>query len=95
MSTEQQLAYEWAKRQSYPSVAARHAKTLAELIDEIEAAMCRVHLCEVCKHVNYEPSQCDCECGTCQLPCACGECLDGDRFEWAWSVKQRRTITNE
>ena len=90
MNAEQQLAYEWAISQSYPSVAAQHAKTLAELIAEIEADMCRVHPCEVCRHLNAAPAECDCECETCRLPCKCWECLDGDKFEWAWSVKQRR-----
>lgn len=34
MNEAQKKAYEWAKNQNYTSVAARYAKTLAELIDE-------------------------------------------------------------
>ena len=35
MDQEQRQAYEWAKNQNYQSVAARYAKILAELVDEI------------------------------------------------------------
>ena len=35
MNQEQRQAYEWAKNQNYQSVAARYAKILAELVDEI------------------------------------------------------------
>lgn len=35
MNQEQRQAYEWAKNQDYPSVAARYAKILAGLVDEI------------------------------------------------------------
>lgn len=35
MNQEQRQAYEWAKKQNYPSVAARYAKILAGLVDEI------------------------------------------------------------
>ena len=35
MNQEQRQAYEWAKNQDYPSVAARYAKILAGLIDEM------------------------------------------------------------
>ena len=35
MNQEQRQAYEWAKKQSYPSVAARYSKILAGLVDEI------------------------------------------------------------
>lgn len=35
MDQEQRQAYEWAKNQNYSSVAARYAKILAGLIDEI------------------------------------------------------------
>ena len=34
---EQRQAYEWAKNQDYPSVAARYAKILAGLIDEMNS----------------------------------------------------------
>ena len=35
MNQEQRQAYEWAKNQDYQSVAARYAKILAGLIDEM------------------------------------------------------------
>lgn len=35
MNKEQRQAYEWAKNQDYPSVAAKYAKILAGLIDEM------------------------------------------------------------
>ena len=35
MNQEQRQAYEWAKNQNYHSVAARYAKILAGLVDEI------------------------------------------------------------
>lgn len=94
MNPAQQFAYEWAKSQSYPSIAAKHAKTLAEVIDEIEADMHRLHLCEVCKH-NLDTPDCTCECETCGLPRKCWECTDGSAFEWKWSFVRRRIITNE
>lgn len=34
MNKEQQIAYEWAKKQTFSSVAARYAKMLTEVIDE-------------------------------------------------------------
>ena len=37
MNQEQRQAYEWAKNQDYPSVAARYAKILAGLIDEMNS----------------------------------------------------------
>ena len=37
MTDEQRQAYEWAKNQDYQSVAARYAKTLAGLVDELQA----------------------------------------------------------
>ena len=37
MTTEQQHAYDWAKNQSYPSVAAQYAKTLVGLVDNLHA----------------------------------------------------------
>ena len=35
MNQEQRQAYEWAKNQNYQSVAARYAKVLAGLVDEM------------------------------------------------------------
>ena len=35
MNQEQRQAYEWAKNQNYQSVAARYAKILAGLVDEM------------------------------------------------------------
>lgn len=35
MNQEQRQAYEWAKSQNYQSVAARYAKVLAGLVDEM------------------------------------------------------------
>ena len=37
MTSDQKKAYEWAKNQNYPSVAARYAKELAGLVDELQA----------------------------------------------------------
>ena len=37
MTAEQKQAYEWAKNQTFQSVAARYAKILAELVDELTA----------------------------------------------------------
>jgi len=34
MDNEQQVAYNWAKKQNYQSVAAQYAKQLTEIIDE-------------------------------------------------------------
>ena len=39
MTDNQRRAYEWAKNQNYPSVAARYAKELAELVDELQGAI--------------------------------------------------------
>ena len=38
MTESQKQAYEWAKRMNYQSVAAKYAKTLALLVDELLAA---------------------------------------------------------
>lgn len=40
MNSDQKKAYEWAKNQNYPSVAARYAKELAGLVDELQVASC-------------------------------------------------------
>lgn len=40
MTSDQKKAYEWAKNQNYPSVAARYAKELAWLVDGLQAAPC-------------------------------------------------------
>ena len=40
MTSDQKKAYEWAKNQNYPSVAARYAKELAGLVDELQVASC-------------------------------------------------------
>ena len=40
MTSDQKKAYEWAKNQNYPSVAARYAKELAGLVDELQIASC-------------------------------------------------------
>lgn len=37
MNAEQQAAFEWAKNQKFQSVAARYAKTLADLIESMQA----------------------------------------------------------
>lgn len=42
MTVEQKQAYEWAKNQDYQSVAARYAKTLAGLVDELQAEIERL-----------------------------------------------------
>ena len=36
MTRDQKKAYEWAKNQNYPSVAARYAKELAGFVDELQ-----------------------------------------------------------
>lgn len=38
--------------------------------------------CENCKHRDSAPSDCDCECESCQRNCRCWECRDGDKSEW-------------
>ena len=43
MNPEQKIAYEWAKSQSYQSVASRYAKTLAALIDSLNAQLTDYH----------------------------------------------------
>lgn len=40
MTRDQKKAYEWAKNQNYPSVAARYAKELAGLVDELQVVSC-------------------------------------------------------
>lgn len=47
MTVEQKQAYEWAKNQEYQSVAARYAKTLAGLVDELQAEIERLQ--------NFDP----------------------------------------
>ena len=39
MTDKQRIAYEWAKNQNYPSVAARYAKEIASLVDELQGAI--------------------------------------------------------
>jgi uncharacterized paraquat-inducible protein A len=39
MNAEQQVAFEWAKNQNFQSAAARYAKTLADLIDALQAQL--------------------------------------------------------
>jgi len=57
VNPEQKVAYEWAKSQNYQSVAARYAKTLADLIDSLTAQLsesqrrerdARNELCDKC-----------------------------------------------
>lgn len=52
MNQEQRQAYEWAKNQNYQSVAARYAKILAELVDEITPPNEPLTL-EQCKQKKY------------------------------------------
>lgn len=51
MNDRQREAYEWAKRQSVPSVAARYAKELAGLVDELleDRETLRGAICVFCK----------------------------------------------
>lgn len=39
MTDEQRKAYEWAKNQDYHSVAARYAKELVGLVDDLKNAL--------------------------------------------------------
>lgn len=47
MTVEQKQAYEWAKNQDYQLVSARYAKTLADLVDELQAEIERLQ--------NFDP----------------------------------------
>lgn len=59
MTPEQKQAYEWAKNQSYNSVAARYAKLLAEAIDElgkqIQEMMSLQEYCDGCYWQTHGP----------------------------------------
>lgn len=58
MNVEQKQAYEWAKNQNYPSVAARYAKILACVIDKMSGTQNeRLTPCDVCRF--YPPSSGD------------------------------------
>ena len=39
MTDNQKVAYKWAKNQNYPSVAAKYAKELAGVVDDLQAAI--------------------------------------------------------
>lgn len=39
MNAEQQQAYDWAKSHDYPSVAARYARELATVVDDLQAQL--------------------------------------------------------
>ena len=39
MNEEEKIAFEWAKNQNYQSVAARHAKILADYIDHVNSLL--------------------------------------------------------
>ena len=54
MNQEQRQAYEWAKNQDYQSVAARYAKSLAGLVDEIAPPNEPLTLDEL-REMNGEP----------------------------------------
>lgn len=51
MNDKQKIAYEWAKSQNYPSVAARYAKELAGLVDKLETTI-QYLFCEAEKKVK-------------------------------------------
>ena len=38
MTDNQKIAYEWAKSHDYPSIAARYARELAGLVDDLQGA---------------------------------------------------------
>lgn len=57
MNQEQRQAYEWAKNQNYQSVAARYAKILAGLVDEMTPPNEPLIPCDLCRY-NL-PSSCD------------------------------------
>lgn len=62
MNQEQRQAYEWAKSQNYQSVAARYAKVLAGLVDEMTPPN-EPLTCEGCACESY-PRDCY-PCNTC------------------------------
>ena len=51
MTDNQKIAYEWAKNQDYQSVAARFAKELVGLVDDLQAAL-RAQQGSSCKKCN-------------------------------------------
>lgn len=98
MNPEQQKAYEWAKNQNYQSVAAQHAKILADLITSLQADLARVtaerdaavgDLTMIC--INGET------CAACvhccnkgdQFPCAISNDWCGGE-KWQWTKRGRR-----
>ena len=38
--------------------------------------------CDICKHGQTAPDECDCECDGCTLPCVCRDCRNEDKWEW-------------
>lgn len=52
--------------------------------------------CELCKHCGTMPDDCmfmDCgelleACRNCTTPCICGQCRNGDRWEWRGVQKE-------
>ena len=58
MTVEQKQAYEWAKNQNYTSVAARYAKVLADMVDELstrnESGPAQRFECDA-EHCAYNP----------------------------------------
>lgn len=64
MNQEQRQAYEWAKNQNYQSVAARYAKILAGLVDEITPPNEALTL-EQLREMNGEPAWWDDGEGSC------------------------------
>jgi len=55
MTAEQMIAYEWAKKQEYQSVAARYAKMLAEAIDSMKAELTRLREAARCRPISELP----------------------------------------
>lgn len=64
VNQEQRQAYEWAKNQNYQSVAARYAKILAGLVDEITPPNEALTL-EQLREMNGEPAWWDDGEGSC------------------------------
>lgn len=49
MTEKQKQAYNWAKNQNFPSVAAKYARVLADLVDELQVESHRMPMDEIGK----------------------------------------------
>ena len=45
--------------------------------------------CDICKHNNNQPADCDVDCFKCTRDCECKDCRNEDKWEWRGAQGQK------